>query len=180
MLANLREKIDRVFDLVNLSVVYFVSLSLAIMCEWIVLWFREYMPIHVPYLEERSIIRSDCLLEVSVVSRPIIEVKPHTEDLAPKERLHIDALLKQDGEVLKEQIAGDMVVLELHHVVNQVLHSFYLVMLQGDFHSIRIVVSISILLSYFDLINNWKLAVKELLIVLTKQLLDGIRIEREY
>ena len=180
MLANLWEKINRIFDLINLSVVYFASLSLAIMCEWIVLRFREHMPIHVPYLEERSIIGPDCLLEVSVISRPIIEVKPHREDLAPQKRLHIDAFLKQDGEVLKEQIARDVIVLEFHHVVNQVLHSFYLVVLQGDLHCICVVVSISFLLSYFDLINNWKFAVKELLIVLTKQLLDGIRIEGEY
>ena len=73
-----------------------------------------------------------------------------------------------------------MIVLEFHHVVNQVLHSFYLVVLQGDLHCICVVVSSSILLSYFNLINNWKFAVKELLIILTKQLLDRIGIEGEY
>lgn len=100
MLANLWEKIYRVFDLVNLSVVNFASFFHAIMCEWIVLRFWKHMPIHVPYLKERSIIRPYSFLKVSVISRPIIEVNPHTKDVAPQEGLHIDALLKQDGEVL--------------------------------------------------------------------------------
>ena len=73
-----------------------------------------------------------------------------------------------------------MIVLKFYHVVNQVLHSFYLVVLQGDLHCICVFVSISFLLSYFNLINDWELAVKELLIILTKQLLDGIGIEGEY
>ena len=73
-----------------------------------------------------------------------------------------------------------MVVLEFHHVVNQVFHSFYLVVLKCNFHRICVVISISFLLSYFDLINNWIFAVKELLIVLTKKLLNGIGIEGEY
>ena len=100
MLSNLRKKIDRVFNFVNLSIIYFVSKFIAVMCEWFELWLREHMPIHVPYLEERSIIWPYSILKVSVVSRPIIEIEPHTEYLAPQERRNIDALLKQDGEVL--------------------------------------------------------------------------------
>ena len=72
-----------------------------------------------------------------------------------------------------------MIVLKFHYIVNQVLHSFYLVVLQGNLHSICVVISISFLLSYFDLIYYWIFAVEETLIVLTKKLLDGIGIEGE-
>lgn len=70
-----------------------------------------------------------------------------------------------------------MIVLKFHYVVNQVLYSFYLVVLQGNLHSICVVVSISFLLSYFDLIYYWIFVVEETLIVLTKKLLDGIGIK---
>jgi len=70
-----------------------------------------------------------------------------------------------------------VIVLKFHYVVNQVLYSFYLVVLQGNLHSICVVVSISFLLSYFDLIYYWIFVVEETLIVLTKKLLDGIGIK---
>jgi hypothetical protein len=150
------------------------------MVQWVELWLREDMPVHVSDLEEGSIIGPDSILEVSMVSRPIIEVKPHIEYLAPQEWLNIDALLQQDGEVLEEQIARNMVVLELHHVVNQVLHSFHLVVFQGNLNRICIVVSISFLLCNFHLVNNWKFTVEELLVVLTEELPDRIGIKGEY
>jgi hypothetical protein len=49
-------------------------------------------------LEKRAIVGSDTVLQIGVVTWPIIIVDPHTEYFGSQQRLNIDPFLEQDWE----------------------------------------------------------------------------------
>lgn len=49
---------------------------------------------------------------------PLIQIEVKHKDVGVKERLHLDTLLKEDWEVLIEQVTVNEVVLVLDHILN--------------------------------------------------------------
>ena len=66
------------------------------MYQGIVLWFWKYISIHVSYLEEGPIVRSNAILQISMVPWPSIKVNSHIEHLAVKESFKHHSFLDHD------------------------------------------------------------------------------------
>ena len=58
------------------------------------------------------------LVWIEMRTWPLIQIEVKHKDVGVKERLHLDTLLKEDWEVLIEQVTVNEVVLVLDHILN--------------------------------------------------------------
>lgn len=88
-----------------------------------------------------------------MVTWPPVEVNSHVEDFAIEQFLDLNTLLKHDRQVAEKEIAGDVIVLELNDVIDQVLHSLHLVELQSIVDCVCVVVVVAFPLRCFYFVN---------------------------
>lgn len=122
VLGKTRKQIDGVLDLVNLP-------FLAILIKGVfIIHFSDVAEDRVvcflqPDIENRAVVGHGDLIFVEVGAGPLIEIESIVEHLRVKETHHVDALFKQENEVLVEQVRRVEVVLVISDVVDDQLGS---------------------------------------------------------
>ena len=118
----------------------------------------------VPQVEDTMVVRPKQLLLIHVVSRPSIKIKRHVKYVRLHNAFDRDGLLNQNWQILLEDEAGDVTILILYDVFNDVVHSSDLVVLQSNINAIGVEETIPAFLFQFVFIDDRVLLVKVLFI----------------
>ena len=100
-----------------------------------------------------------------MVPWPSIKIKRHVENVRLHNTFDRDGLLNQNWQVFLEDKAGDVTVLVLYDVINDVVYSSDLIVLQSHIDAVGVEEPVTVFLLQFVFIDDRILLVKVLFIL---------------
>jgi hypothetical protein len=133
--------------------------------------------VSIPDIKDGSIKRLHAVLLIPVIGGPLVIIKLEGEHFAVKQMGYFDTPQDEHCEVLLEEIATHKVILKLHDVVDQKVHSSYLVIFHSVVYGCRVVETNAILLGYLVLEDYWVLSLEVLTVLLGQKLAHTLRVK---
>lgn len=141
--------------------------------DWCKAIFWEYRSVFIMNMEKVTIIRSDFVRVICMVSWPLIIIELVLENgtLITNKLINIDAFLHHYWQVLTEQVACNIIVLVFADIFNHITNGFDLIIFQSIVNGRKVKIRrFVIFLWNLGAIDDWVFRVEEFFVIFTQEM----------